>query len=119
VSLAPSVGRRLAALGLDPRRLDLRLATRGWRWPISLADRIEVWQGTTLLGELTGDALHAIITHYLAGAVLAAGMLDQLETPPRRPLAQRAARTAGAEPDADLRAQRRAQRRARTRQDRA
>jgi hypothetical protein len=108
VSLAPSVGRRLAALGLDPRRLDLRLVSRGWRWPISEADRIEVWQGPELLGELTGDALHAIIVHYLAGAALAAGMLDQLEAPPRTA----PPRVAVAGPD--LRAQRRAQRRART-----
>jgi hypothetical protein len=75
------VGQEMLAHFIDPGALELRLWARsGWRQKIQPNDRVEIWHGMKLVGQLTGDAIHSLVTHHLAGAALGAHLLDQMAT---------------------------------------
>lgn len=105
-------GRRYAAVRI--RRMVFVIRSQGVQWPVGDWDslRLELEDGS-ILGELSGEGLRAIVQHHLATATLHAAIAQDLErrTPPDvRPPAV-APDSVGAAQRAAYRHQRRSRRR--------
>src|SRR5262245_19517708 len=74
-------GRQVIARLLDPSRVSFHVHFQdGVKRPVRAVRRLEIWTPDHhLVGQLSGDAVEAIVIHHLATAALGAAAIDEFQ----------------------------------------